>query len=110
MSLTLDKVNVDLTCFEDYITSNEYDTRKEFFGIPGQQHYRLLAYLSTLHNNSTIIDIGTHRGSSALALSYNSNNKVISFDICDKVDNPKIKNRSNIEFRLTNLFTSLDEH
>ena len=46
----------------------------EFYGSIGKEHYKLLSYLSTLFNNSIIIDIGTHRGSSALALSYNSTN------------------------------------
>ena len=47
----------------------------EFFGDCGRQHYNLLAYISTLYNGIDIFDIGTHRGSSALALSYNHNNK-----------------------------------
>jgi len=34
---------------------------EEFNGPPGKEHYRLLSYLSMQFNNSTIIDIGTHR-------------------------------------------------
>ena len=48
----------------------------EFFGDCGRQHYRLLMYLTNQFNNVDIFDIGTHRGSSALALSHNKKNKV----------------------------------
>ncbi len=75
----------------------------EFYGRPGREHYALLAYLSTFFSGKDIIDIGTHRGDSALALSYNASNRVTSFDIEDKV--PDIKRyRSNVVFRIANLF------
>jgi len=76
----------------------------EFFGKSGNQHYRLLSYISTLFNNTTIIDIGTHRGSSALALSYNSTNIIHSFDIVNNVINENVKNIENIKFHVENLF------
>lgn len=47
----------------------------------GQSEYRLYAYLSTFFNKTTILDIGTRLGGSALALSYNPSNHVISYDI-----------------------------
>lgn len=75
----------------------------EFFGNCGRQHYRFLAYISTLFNNIDIFDIGTHRGSAALALSYNSTNKVYSFDIENRTKN-YTKTPSNIEFVQYNLF------
>jgi len=76
----------------------------EFYNIPGKEHYRLLSYLSTLYNNSIIIDIGTHRGSSATALSYNSTNTIYSFDIVDKIVNNSIKQIPNIKFQYDDLF------
>ena len=85
--------------FKDTINSTE------FFDIPGREHYRLLAYLSTLYDNSIILDIGTHVGSAALALSYNKSNTIYSFDIIDKVTNIKIKEKDNIIFSFDNLFT-----
>lgn len=103
-----DVAKIDMSCFDNIIISNENDTKTEFFGIPGNQHYRLLAYLSTLYQDEMIIDIGTHRGSSALALSYNLSNKIASFDIVDNVTNPLIRNKSNILFRFQNLFTNFD--
>lgn len=52
----------------------------------GEAHYRLLSQLSLSLNNSHIIDIGTATGSSALALSYNENNIVYSFDLQNRVE------------------------
>ena len=80
------------------------DDRTEFFGICGNQLYRLLSYLSSSVNNAIIIDIGTHCGHSALALSYNPTNVVHTFDIECRVTNDSIKNVSNIKFHMDNLF------
>ena len=80
------------------------DGDSEFHGSIGKEHYKLLSYMSTLFNGSSIIDIGTHRGVSALALSYNTTNTVYSFDILDKVNNQQIRSRDNIVFSLDNLF------
>jgi hypothetical protein len=62
-----------------------------------------LSYFSKLFNNSNIIDIGTHLGHSALALSYNDTNTIYTFDIVDKVET-SIKNTPNIKFCYDNLF------
>jgi hypothetical protein len=48
------------------------------------EHYRLLSYITKVHNNITIIDAGTCFGHSCLALLQNPNNKVITYDIIDK--------------------------
>jgi len=71
---------VDLEPLRAAITGSQINA-SEFFGDAGKEHYKLLAYLSTKFNNRDIIDIGTHRGASALALSYNQKNHVYSFDI-----------------------------
>lgn len=73
----------------------------EFYGRAGQQHYRLLSFLASQFNNSTILDIGTHKGSSALALSTNPTNQVISFDIQRKVP---LYDMPNVSFELANLW------
>ena len=65
--------------FENYFSKNNIipsDSILSYYDIT-KEHYHLLAYLSNMVNNSTIIDTGTHRGSSALALSYNQSNKQI---------------------------------
>lgn len=58
--------------------------QKEFLGAAGKEHYRLLSWLSTQFHHRTIIDIGTHHGASAAALSRNISNHVHSFDVVDK--------------------------
>lgn len=47
----------------------------------GSNHYRLLCYLSSLFDGVLFGDIGTSGGDSAMALAYNPNNRVMSFDI-----------------------------
>jgi hypothetical protein len=73
----------------------------EYSGKPGKEHYRLLSWLSTQFNNSTIIDIGTHHGLSAAALSYNPSNTIHSFDIVYK--GIKIK-KPNCNYHQVNLW------
>ena len=47
----------------------------------------MIAHLSTRFNNSTIFDIGTNKGYSALALSCNPSTRIVSYDITEpKVD------------------------
>jgi predicted O-methyltransferase YrrM len=71
---------IDLSGFKSY-----HVDPNEFYGPPGKEHYKLLAYLSTLYKDSIIFDIGTHMGSSSLALSYNPSNTIHTFDIVDKL-------------------------
>ena len=83
------------------LTNNCEINMEEFLGRAGQQHYKLLAYLSTLWDGVEIFDIGTHRGASSLALSYNSKNKVLSFDIEHKY---RLAQVENIQYFLEDLF------
>jgi predicted nicotinamide N-methyase len=59
-----------------------------FYMDAGLEHYRLLVYISQLYKGVTLLDIGSYQGSSAIALSFNKKNKVISYDI---VHQPKIQ-------------------
>ena len=82
MELDLSKINdVDLSHFGNKVNENEF--RGYFLGNAGREHYKLLAYFSTLFNNQTLLDIGTYKGCSALALAFNENNNVKSFDLGD---------------------------
>ena len=99
-SITNEKINS--TNFDNHFQNIMKDDT-EFFSCNGREHYRLLSYFSTLFNGINIIDIGTHRGSSALALSYNPTNTIHTFDIVDNV-RPSIKNTENIKFHHDNLF------
>ena len=56
-------------------------TSYKAFGGDIEHYYAILAHLSTYFNDSIIVDLGTHRGGSAAALSYNKSNKVYAFDI-----------------------------
>ena len=64
----------------------------------GQSEYRLYSWLSTQFDKSIILDVGTRTGGSALALSYNENNKVISYDLQEQ--GASQIQRDNIEFKI----------
>lgn len=76
----------------------------EYPSYPGKEHYKLLAYLSHQTNNSIIVDIGTHRGFSALALSQNATNIVHTFDIVTEVDSNMVDELNNVKFHIENLW------
>ena len=64
-------------------------------------YYVILAHLSTYFNDSVIIDLGTLRGESAAALSYNKSNKIYTYDIAHRgeaVDRFKNEEYQNIEY------------
>jgi predicted O-methyltransferase YrrM len=104
MNYTFTKDNLHSIEFDDFYKQIVIpEDKNEFFGKPGKEHYRLLCYLSTLFNHSNIIDLGTHLGNSALALSYNKSNTIYSFDIVDKV-RTNTRNIDNIQFILYDLF------
>ncbi len=65
----------------------------------GQSEYRFYAYMSTWFNNTTILDIGTRTGGSALALSYNPTNKVRSYDLVEQGASQGIK-KDNITWNI----------
>ena len=65
----------------------------------GQSEYRLYAWLSTQFNNTTILDVGTRTGGSALALSYNETNNVMSYDLQEQGASSGI-NKDNIQFNI----------
>lgn len=74
------KLNYDEITGISLASENSLDSR-EYLGSVGDQHYKLLAWLSTQFNDINIFDIGTHMGASSAALSYNKSNTIYSFDI-----------------------------
>lgn len=97
---------LDLKHLEPYATgpnNNRFDDHS------GEAHYRLLAYISTLFNNALFVDIGTFHGWSALALSNNKNNKIMTYDLFNFVDKEEksIKNISNIEIKQKNILEEI---
>lgn len=97
--------NFEMKNIEYLVTPTYYNLKS------GIQEYRLYSYISTLYNNITILDLGTSHGTSALALSHNINNKVITYDIVDCINNEKhiIYSKPNIEFRIKNVLDDLNE-
>jgi len=93
------------------LINEEYLVDQEFYhGNSGEQEYRLYSYLSTFFNNTTILDIGTFNGRSAIALSHNDTNKVKSYDINKLIpDNHKIRTKDNITFNIKNILDDLTE-
>ena len=79
---------------------------QSFFQNIGENHYHLFCNISNKINNKTIVDLGTYRGFSALAFSFNETNKVLTFDVEYDYRNRHhtiyqdniIKNRKNIQF------------
>jgi len=88
-SMDTSYINVHTNTLSNYAGHNPYYFHLE----SGKEHYRLLMYVSMLYNDEIIFDVGTNKCMSALALSYNSLNKVKSFDIVKLLpDNPNVNN------------------
>jgi hypothetical protein len=76
-----------------------------FFGNAGEEHYRLLIKISTLFNGATLFDIGTYQGSSAIALSHNDKNFVMSYDVKEDPLVSKIK-KPNLNFQFNDVLST----
>lgn len=80
MDLIYDEINnIDLSELGKLVLNNEH--RGYFLDRAGQEHYKLIAYFSTLYSDSNLLDIGTNRGCSSLSMSYTKSNHVHSFDL-----------------------------
>ena len=91
------------------LINQEYLVKREYYELKsGDQEYRLYSFLSTYFNNITILDIGTYDGRSAIALSHNETNKVISYDIVDNIQNKNhiIYTKKNITLNIRPPFIS----
>jgi predicted O-methyltransferase YrrM len=97
----------DLSEVERYTTWNPNSVY--FTQPPGREHYRLLGQLATqLPPGSTVADVGTYLGFSALALSAASNLAAVeSYDIVDCMAEPRAQgqatahDRSNIRLHVS---------
>jgi hypothetical protein len=97
--------NFKLLNHEYLVDPTYYDSKS------GVNEYRLYSYLTTFFNNITILDIGTLTGRSSIALSYNTSNKVISYDIYNHInnDNHPIYTKKNVSYNIKNIFDDLNE-
>ena len=87
MVVNLNKIqNQDLSYVEKYFPEkyNNHKINEMNNGIENGEHYKLLSYFSELLENETILDLGTRDGLSALVLSKNKKNKVITYDLLSK--------------------------
>jgi len=64
-------------------------------------HYPLLTYLASQIHNGKIVELGTQAGFSALALSTNKTNRVLTYDVVDVFN---LRELSNVERRIGNIF------
>lgn len=75
----------------------------------GLEHYKLLAYLSSqCENGEKVYDIGTFVGYSALALAYNPNVNVVTYDLYNLFPNTAdltAKAYPNITFKIADCTT-----
>lgn len=97
---------IDLTELGAYVINEEH--RRYFLENAGQEHYKLLAYISTTYSGKTLIDIGTNRGCSSLALSYNAKNTVESFDLYELKELSYLP--SNINYTIDNILSGKYEN
>ena len=98
--VTKKTIQIDKDAIRDLDVSHlaEQSLNKNDWLSAGQSEYRLYAWLSTQFDKSIILDVGTRTGGSALALSYNENNQVISYDLQEQGAS-QIK-KDNIEFKI----------
>jgi len=89
---------IDLTKFAKHAANNEH--RNYLLDTNFKEHYRLIAHLGTLIDYSNIFDIGTSLGYSALALSYNPRNTIVSYDIVENKQLNLEEKLFNIEYRI----------
>ena len=103
LKITIDKnFVVNQSCEKYKYLRNEMigGAHRSNYNYPGISDYPFYAYLSSLFNNITILEIGTCLGGSAIMMSHNKTNNIISYDVVDHVKGG-IK-KENIEFRIGN--------
>jgi predicted O-methyltransferase YrrM len=87
MNINLDDVkNCDLSFVSEFYLDKYERHRINEMNVGQEQgeHYKLLYYLTTLMENELILDLGTRDGLSALCLSHNKKNNVITYDLSNK--------------------------
>lgn len=99
----LDVLNMNLYQTIDNKEYQNYYTEKS-----SKEHYRLLTHISNSFDNQTFVDIGSLKGSSALALSTNKKNKVYSFNLFNQLSLSTIP--ENIEFIIDNVINGKYDH
>jgi hypothetical protein len=94
-----DVKKIDLSPIECYTLRDGAD-----FSEAGIEAYKFYAYISTLMTNATIVEVGSRFGRSGLALAFNEDANVISFDILEQ--GASEINRSNLLFIIGDFMNS----
>ena len=83
------EILINNNILDNFILKNsEYLFHQDYYkNLSGTHEYRLYSYLSTFFNYTKILDIGTSYGRSAIALSHNELNNVITYDIINHINN-----------------------
>jgi len=106
-------INISNSILDNFkLKNHEFLVKRDYYdSLSGKQEYRLYSYLTTFFNDCIILDIGTFDGRSSVALSHNETNKVISYDIENKINNQNhpIYSKKNIEFKIKNVLDDLVE-
>lgn len=76
--------------------------RSDLLARSGDGYYRLLVWLSNQFRNEIIFDVGTFHGVSAVALSANATNVVISYDLRETLNLDS--KPANVEFKVGKVF------
>ena len=85
---------LDMKSIEPKIT-----TYHDYFTLPsGQEHYRLLRYLAKEINGS-IVEIGTHAATSVVALSADTTQPIVTYDIVNEKQR-EFEDLTTVTFRL----------
>ena len=72
------------------------------YNKPGISDYPFYAYYSSLVDDTTILEIGTCRGGSAMMMTHNPTNKIVSYDVVNLRLGSFNPTNKNIEFRVGN--------
>lgn len=82
---------------------------RQYYGEKaGVEHYRLLTAISNGLNEALMLDVGTYKGASALALGNNRSNRVISYNVFDQLD-ADFSDMPNVTFRIKDIYTERRE-
>jgi predicted O-methyltransferase YrrM len=103
---------IDMNAYEQYVRWTKVG---DYFDKPaGNEFYRLLAHLARqMPPGSTLVDIGTYCGLSALALAMNEACDVVTYDVYDQIpesseDVKTIRDVGNMTYLIKDAFTDPD--
>ena len=109
MKINLNEVKNENLSYVETFFPEKYEKHKindMNIGIENGEHYKLLSYLSGLFEGELLLDLGTRDGLSALVLSKNQKNRIITYDLLPKPSEMASFEDSipNCEFKQMNVF------